>query len=457
MPKIEYRDEVVEGFQRMTSSVFQSIESVDRKTLKFVMSPTRVTYANTLRRAIQTEVSVLAFRADMSETGTTSDVVVYKNSTPMSNEMLADRIGLLPITPRPSDLEERAGWNREKILFRLQVKNDTDSVRLVTAADFECLEKRETVQEGEEDRIRIPNTAFFPPDPISGETCILAVLKPKQDGQAPEEIHLEAFATFGKGREHTRFNPSCQASYGYTRDEDPTKIQALFIAWLKDQKKVDASELEKQPERKTMLEREFRSLELFRCYKSDPDGEPMSFDFTVETVGPLTVETIVYEALISVSLLCEKYSTLDKGDLPEMVEIRPADARLKGYDVWFKEEDHTLGNLLQTWIDDNRIGREGGINFVGYKVPHPLRSDMVLRIGVEDGDEEKARLVVAEASRGCAEMFRNYANDWFLSTQGKKAAPAPNPVTNAEISLKGIKKPWNAHAESKQKKSSREQ
>ena len=83
---------------------------------------------------------------------------------------------------------------------------------------------------------------------------------------------------------------------------------------------------------------------------------------------------------------------------------------------------------------------------------------MVLRIGVEDGDEEKAKLAVAEAARGCAEMFRNYANDWFLSTQGKKAAAAPTkPVTNTEISLKGIKKPWNAHAESKQKKSSREQ
>jgi DNA-directed RNA polymerase alpha subunit len=78
-------------------SVFQNLEQVDEKTLKFTMSPVVVTYANTLRRAVQTEVEVLGFRADMLEDGSTADVKILKNTTPMSNEMLADRVGLLPI------------------------------------------------------------------------------------------------------------------------------------------------------------------------------------------------------------------------------------------------------------------------------------------------------------------------------------------------------------------------
>jgi len=61
------------------------------------MNPTIVGYANTLRRTMITDVETVAFRADISETGTTGDVVITSNSTPMSNEMLAHRISLIPI------------------------------------------------------------------------------------------------------------------------------------------------------------------------------------------------------------------------------------------------------------------------------------------------------------------------------------------------------------------------
>ena len=78
-------------------SVFKNLKQVDERTITFTLTPAKVAYANTLRRAIQTEVAVLGFRADMTDAGDTTDVKVIKNSTPMSNEMLADRIGLLPI------------------------------------------------------------------------------------------------------------------------------------------------------------------------------------------------------------------------------------------------------------------------------------------------------------------------------------------------------------------------
>jgi DNA-directed RNA polymerase subunit L/DNA-directed RNA polymerase alpha subunit len=414
----------------MASNVFQSLKRIDKRTVSFVMSPTSVTYANVLRRAVQTEVANLGFRADMTESGSTSDVKIFKNSTPMSNEMLADRIGLLPIVS-----QEGSGWEKDKVLFRLKVVNNTEDVRIVTASDFECLE---SVADSEELR-RIPNTKYFHPDPVTQETCIIAVLKPMIDGQDPEEIHLEARASLGKGREHTRFNPTSQCSYGYTRDPDSVKMKAMFDAWLQNQKKVDPKELEKDADRKGVLEREFRSLEIYRCYLQDADGEPYSFDFNIETLGTMNVETIVYEALLAVAALADKYSSMDRGDLPENVDIRPADARLKGFDVWFTEEDHTLGNLLQTWIDSNKIGA-GDITFAGYKIPHPLRDEMVLRIGVEDGTQETARLAIAEAAKGCADMFRTWAVQW-AEISGSSSSTQAN--TSPPI------KPWQAHSEVK--------
>ena len=412
------------------SSVFQNFDQVDSKTLTFRLSPVSVTYANSLRRAVQTEVSTLGFRADMTENGSTSDVKIFKNSTPMSNEMLADRVGLLPIA------SQGTGWEKESVLFKLHVKNETDEVRLVTASDFECLENQPTSEE----RVRVPNTRFFYPDPVTGDTALLAVLKPMVDGQEPEEIHLEAWASLGKGREHTRFNPVAQCAYAYTRDDDPARVLELWQTWLRQQKKVDPTEVAKDAERKAMLEREFRSLEIYRCFKVDGEGEPYSYDFTVETIGTLDVYTIIMDAIKGLVNLCKKYDTIDK-KVPENVDIRPADARMKGFDFWFTAEDHTLGNLLQTWLDTNKVG--GVVTYVGYKVPHPLRDEMVVRIGVEDGSETTARMAIAEAAKAIADMFADWAVQWQTSVQsaGIKTPDTAEPA----------KKVWDAYADGKKK------
>jgi DNA-directed RNA polymerase subunit L len=84
---------------------------------------------------------------------------------------------------------------------------------------------------------------------------------------------------------------------------------------------------------------------------------------------------------------------------------------MKGFDFVFQREDHTLGNLLQTWMEQNLMDTEQ-ITFVGYKVPHPLRDEMVLRVGVDSGKDTDARAAVAKAARECAQMFRNWSGQW---------------------------------------------
>jgi DNA-directed RNA polymerase subunit L/DNA-directed RNA polymerase alpha subunit len=421
------------------ASVFHTLTRVDRRTLSFTLSPTRYSYANTLRRIIQTDVKILGFRADILEDGSTSDVKVLKNTTPMSNEMLADRVGLLPIA-MPQGLVD--SWDTKSVLFKLHVKNETDDFRVVTASDFECLEE----VSGSDERKRIPNTKFFKPNPITGETCMIAILKPMSDKEA-DEIHIEAYASLGTGRDHTRFNPTSQCSYSYTLDKDPARVLELFQNWLREQKKVDPVELEKMPERKAILEREFRSLEIYRCYKIGDDGEANSFDFTVESVGTLDTYVIITRAFSSLIALANKYASIDRGELPENIEIRPADARLKGFDFWIKGEDDTLGNMFQTWLDDNKVGRgqkDGGVTFAAYKVPHPLRDEMVFRIGVEDGKKESARLAFAEAAKGCADLFSKWASD-FIALSADRLEELSEPISPKPIRGSQAGTVWQAH------------
>lgn len=390
--------------------VFHNLATVDGSpnTVTFQVKPTNVAYVNTLRRMVLTGVESVAFRSDMNDKGTTTDVVVTENTTPMTNEMLADRIGLIPI-----HVEDPSTWNPDEYIFRLNVVNETADTKPVLASDFEVLRKGRP----EDDPTPVPNTQFFRPDPVSKETCLIAVLKGRQANQNPQKISLTAKATVGIGREHIRFSPVSQCSYAYTIDPDEARQQQFFERWLINNKKVDPKSLEKDQARKELLEREFQTMEVQRCYLINEKGEPFSFDFVIETLGIQTVRDIVTQALKNISAKCLKYASLDKGNLPENVRIQPADARMKGYDFIIQFEDHTLGNLFQTWMEDNLMNT-GEITFVGYKVPHPLRDEMVLRVGVDDGKELSARIALAKAATALSQMFDGWRADWTRFTSG---------------------------------------
>ena len=385
------------------TAVFKNVTKESGTVLRFVMEPTVVGYANSLRRTMITDVETIAFRADITETGTTSDVLITKNRTPLSNEMLAHRVGLIPI-----HVEKPLDWNPEEYKFSLKVVNESSEPLDVVAGDIQVLRSRGA----EEEPILVPNVEFFHPDPVTHDTALLTVLKGKLASQEPEVLEFSAIATMGTGRENAAFMPvTSRCAYGYSRDDDPEVKKEIFTLWLNKHKKVNPTELESNPTKKAEFEREFETMEVQRCYKKDERGEPYSFDFIVESVGVLSPTYIVARAIELLQAKVLRYASIDSGDLPDQVKVRPADAKMKGFDFVFQKEDHTLGNLLQTWMEQNLMDTEQ-ITFVGYKVPHPLRDEMVLRVGVDSGKDVDARAAVAKAARECAQMFKDWSAQW---------------------------------------------
>lgn len=395
-------------------SVFKNFLQQSKNVIQFQLNPTDVSYANTLRRIILTEVETVAFRSNILEDGTTTDIKITKNSTPMSNEMLAHRIGLLAI-----HVANPLEWNPDSHSFSLSIVNDSPDPKDIVAADIRVLRNRGPT----EDPLPVPSTEFFHLDNFSKETALLAVLKGRVGTQEPESLSFEARATVGIGRENAQFIPVSQCSYKYTLDNDPDRVKEYFENWLKTYKKLSTSELETNPTKKQEMEREFKTMEIARCYKVNERNEPNSFDFIVESVGVLDPIYIVARALQVLQEKCAFYSSMDTGDLPESVQVRPADARMKGFDFVFQNEDHTLGNLLQTFMEKHSMD-SNEITFVGYKVPHPLKDEMVLRVAVEDGKELTARTAVMKAARGCAVLFKKWSTDW--EAIGGSAATMPS-------------------------------
>jgi DNA-directed RNA polymerase subunit L/DNA-directed RNA polymerase alpha subunit len=434
---------------------FVNYKKVDPRTSTFTLSPINVAYANTLRRIILTGVETVAFRADMTSTGSTTDVVVKRNDTPMTNEMLADRIGLLPI-----NVSEPLSWKEDKYKFVLKVAGSKDSVTYVKSEDFKVIEisgtaptelggvgatltsesesESKSLVEAPEERV-IPTDRFFPKNPKTGDTCLIASLQPGS-GATQQFIEIEAKATKGTGREHARFMPVSQCSYEYTLDNNPTRIEEMFRNWLVVAKKI-GGDLDKASERYAELLREFNTMQIKRCYKVNDKGEPDSFDFTVESVGVLSVPYIIERACEVGENMCSRYVNLMTGELPPEISISSSDSRLIGYDFLIKGHDHTLGNLLQTWLVENHIegAAEPKITYAGYAVPHPLRDEMVLRIGVEDGQELTARKAFAQAAKGCVDMFRRLRSEW-RKVVGEAPLPSLSATATSTAKPKVIRK-----------------
>ena len=398
---------------------FDNLRKLDERTYAFTLSPIHVTYANTLRRLMLTGVETVAFRSDMTSTGSTTDVVVKRNDTPMTNEMLADRIGLIPI-----NITEPLKWNSDKYVFTLKVSGSKDNTTYVKSGDFQVKE----IIPNQDEPQNVPTEQFFPPNPISKDTCLIATLQPGS-GSTQQFIEIEAKATKGTGREHARFSPVSQCSYEYTPDDNPQRIEEMFLTWLNIAKK--AGGVEKGSERYNELRREFNTMQIKRCYKIDEKNEPFSFDFIVETAGVLDVPYIVERACEVGENMCSRYVNIHRGEHPVEITVSSTDSRIVGFDFLIRGHDHTLGNLLQTWLVTNHI--EGSSNpkitYAGYSVPHPLRDEMILRIGVEDGQEATARLALAEAAKGCVDMFQKLRAAWRAST-GAPVLPV-GPASNS--------------------------
>jgi DNA-directed RNA polymerase subunit L len=99
---------------------------------------------------------------------------------------------------------------------------------------------------------------------------------------------------------------------------------------------------------------------------------------------------------------------------------------MTGVDLLFDGQEHTLGNLLQTLITELYIDTgapESPIVFAGYKVRHPLKREMTLRLGFREshaGDMTTiAQSIVVNAAAQAKKIFEDLALSWTALVGGE--------------------------------------
>lgn len=335
------------------------IETPDKDTLNFVVSGCNSSFVNAIRRTILSEVETVSFNIDDYEN---SDLKVIKNTSSLHNEFLLHRLGQIPVNIMDVD-----GFNPDSYKFLLKKQNTTNNLINVTTADFKVTNLETGKQE---DTIK-----FFPPSDITGDNILIITLKNNPTGEG-EEVYVEGKCSKGIGKENSRFSPvSCVV---FTNKKDKAKAQAAFEEMVKNLDETPSSEELK------VLARRFDIEESERYFYLDENGEPDRFDFTIESIGIIPPGEIFKRACKNLVKKINNFNknlekALDSKD--STITIRDSSSVMKGFDITIENENHTLGFLLQTYL--NKLNENA---FVGYMNPHPLEKTIKIRVNFNDDD-----------------------------------------------------------------------
>ncbi len=295
--------------------------SLTEDTIRFVVDGVDIAFVNALRRTIMSEVPCMVI----------DDLFIFDNSSVVSDEILAKRIGFIPLKTDLSkySLPEDCDCNSELGCVKC---------RVVLALDVEAKDEIVTVLSGD--------FASDDPDvvPISPDIPLTKLAS----GQA---VRLEAYARLGIGMTHAKWQPVSESVYQHLGD---LKI---------DEKQCDACGKCAESCPTNVLDIKNKKLEVMdiydcilceECVKACPmepsainlDLTPDAFIFTIESTGCMPPNTLVTEAVkILQNKLIEFSTKIEKDDVHDEIEsfqIETAQGRRLysvGGDVDVEEED----------------------------------------------------------------------------------------------------------------------
>ena len=355
--------------------------SEENDVLKFTISNTNHSLANSLRRVILSDIPTLVFRTFPHSD---SKVNITINTTILNNEILKQRIGCIPIHMTDTS------FPYEEYMIEVDKRNDSDTIQLVSTADFK-------IKHISTDKY-LSSTAvkeIFPPDSITGDYIILARLRPKlSENIAGEHLQFSAYLDMGTAKQDGMYNVVSTCAYGATTD----MIKANDI-W-NDKKR----ELEKAGTSKEDIDFEKTNWFLLDAKRI---VLPDSFDFTIETVGVYSNRTLIKIACDIMIKKCETFISLLTDGKVDIKENENTTIRNE-YIITLQNEDYTLGNVLVYFLYENYYNGKRTLTFVGFKVPHPHIPNGIIRMAFEaETDKPTAIQYLAAAAQNVITTYTN--------------------------------------------------
>ena len=89
------------------------------------------------------------------------------------------------------------------------------------------------------------------------------------------------------------------------------------------------------------------------------------------------------------------------------VKFGDSNTSFKSMDIEFIDENDTVGNLLSQTILD-----EENIDYCGYKIPHPLKNNFILRISYKNNDKKEISDLIVRNIDVIIDLINKFEESW---------------------------------------------
>lgn len=338
--------------------------------LQFKIKGLDVSLVNGIRRILISDIPTLAFIGE----GPEQSIKFITNNTPLNNEIMANRICLIPLH---LSNEETEGFDEENdtIKCELEIENTTNDMINIHSTDIVIFKNDTKMKPSDVARI-------FPKNQISKEGILITRLRKN------EKLHFEAFVKKRTSRQHVAFSPVAGCTYYFDYDQ-----------------KKGGDILDNQ-----------------RDYKKNADGSPEACIFSFEIINGLSHRYLVAKAIkVLIKKLDDIRSALENIEQDKISSMKMISSDC--CEFVFVSEDDTLGNMLQSYIHDTYVATNKATftgkrcTYVGYVCPHPLQDIMTLRVTLEDQkDIQPFKTFVSAVCDSLQEVLNNMLNEWYKET-----------------------------------------
>ncbi|KAJ8248494.1 hypothetical protein GJAV_G00242630 [Gymnothorax javanicus] len=284
------------------------VTRMDEGTLEFDMVGIDAAIANAFRRILLAEVPTMAVEK----------VFVYNNTSIVQDEVLAHRLGLVPIKADPRLFEYRNAGDEEgteidTIQLQLKVKCTRNPKATKDSSDPSELYLNHMVYSGDMKWVPIGNQAdvFADADigPVLGD-ILLAQLRPGQ------ELDIVMHCVKGIGKDHAKFSPVATASYRLLPEitllepvegEKAERLKRCFSPGVIELEDCGGKKFAKVVNSRldTCSREVLRHEDLKKLVKLGRVRD--HFIFSVESTGILAPEVLVSEAIKVLMAKCQRF------------------------------------------------------------------------------------------------------------------------------------------------------
>lgn len=318
----------------------------------------KVSLANAIRRIAIAEVPTFAM----------DNIEFQENSSMLHDSYLSKRLSLIPL-----NYNEVNKYNVDKLEVSLDKINNTDHMMDILSGDFVVTNDGQTIN-----------------NIIINDKILFGKLKPGQNMKFKSKINKSTAILDG-----TYYTPVCKSVVRYKRDD---KLIESLAKDVEDKKY-------------------FIEVEGDQHYLKTKTGEPAVYIIELDSVGHIEPKVIM---TLILNILSEKLKILldsVKEIIETKIQITLSEKLYESYNFLIFDEDHTLGNLIGSYLLDHPQ-----IGYAGYIIPHPNDNKLLITTSLKNNNSiDGNKKVFIETIQKIIDLVNKLKIEWVTANSDKPA------------------------------------